>query len=242
MPDEPSPAGRRPSTDPRLDTVRLKLTPEATRELAAALAGRPTGSGVRLWVERGMRPHAQMMIDRPSPRDVPLELGGVSLLLDEASLRFLRDAEIRYRGDREPPGFEVVGPFLPSGPAPSETPAQTPTEGSNVAPSPPTTGEHAATEERIRTALKNIYDPEIPMNVIDLGLIYGMEWAPSGALTIRMTLTSPGCPAVEAFTEEVTRAAREASGLAEVRVEIVWEPPWGPERMSEFARRQFGYA
>jgi len=80
------------------------------------------------------------------------------------------------------------------------------------------------------------------MNVIDLGLIYGFDWSESGELTIRMTLTSPGCPAVEAFHDEVTRAARESSGLSNVKVDIVWEPPWGPDRMSEFARRQFGYA
>jgi metal-sulfur cluster biosynthetic enzyme/Fe-S cluster assembly iron-binding protein IscA len=235
MPDD----GSAP-TDPRTATVRLRLTPAAREALLAALRGRGAGSGVRIWVERGMRPHAQMMIDRASPRDVPLALDGVPLLLDESSLAFLRDAEVRYRTDHDPPGFEVVGPFLPTGPA-------SPAAGEAAATEPPTPAprgagsERAAIEERIRQALKNIYDPEIPMNVIDLGLIYGMEWDAAGALTIRMTLTSPGCPAVEAFTEEVTRAAREASGLSGVKVDIVWEPPWGPERMTDFARRQFGY-
>jgi metal-sulfur cluster biosynthetic enzyme/Fe-S cluster assembly iron-binding protein IscA len=219
-------------------TLRLKLTPEARDALHDALSGRPSGSGVRVWVERGMRPHAQMMIDRASPRDVPLETDGILLLLDESSLRFLRDAEIRYHRDHQPPGFEVVGPFLPSalpGPAPPAAPSPAPATAA------PATPEHAAVEEKIRESLKNIYDPEIPMNVIDLGLIYGMDWDAQGNLTIRMTLTSPGCPAVESFTEEVTRSAREASGLP-VKVDIVWEPPWGPDRMSEFARRQFGYA
>jgi metal-sulfur cluster biosynthetic enzyme/Fe-S cluster assembly iron-binding protein IscA len=220
------------------DTVRLRLTPEARKALSAALAGRPPGSGVRLWVERGIRPHAQMMVDQPSRRDVPLELDGVPLLLDESSLQFLRDAEVRYRTDRDPPGFEVVGPFLPSAmppPAPVPETSSRPARGT-------VSKERADVEERVRQALKNIYDPEIPMNVIDLGLIYGMDWSDTGELTIRMTLTSPGCPAVEAFTEEVTRAAREASGLRNVKVDIVWEPPWGPDRMSDFARRQFGYA
>jgi metal-sulfur cluster biosynthetic enzyme/Fe-S cluster assembly iron-binding protein IscA len=240
MPDS-APSKSDPS-DPRTATIRLRMTPAAREAVAAALKGQAAGSGVRVWVERGMRPHAQMMIDRPSHRDVPLELEGVPLLLDESSLPFLRDAEIRYRTDQDPPGFEVVGPFLPSlaaapAPAPApvaaEKPSGRPARGS---------GDRGAVEERIRAALKNIYDPEIPMNVIDLGLIYGMEWSAAGDLTIRMTLTSPGCPAVEAFTEEVTRAAREASGLANVKVDIVWEPPWGPDRMSDFARRQFGYA
>jgi len=188
-----------------------------------------------------MRPHAQMMVDRPTHRDVPLELDGVLLLLDESSLSFLRDAEVRYRTDQDPAGFEVVGPFLPAGPTDPTSPPSSSGPEVPPAPSPAVGSDRAATEERIRLALKNIYDPEIPMNVIDLGLIYGMEWSASGALTIRMTLTSPGCPAVEAFTEEVTRAAREASGLPDVTVDIVWEPPWGPDRMSDFARRQFGY-
>ena len=179
-----------------------------------------------------------MMIDRPSRRDLPLELDGIPLLLDENSLHFLRDAEVRYRSDRDPPGFEVIGPFLPSGTA---SPSATPASPTRSAPGP-VGKQQAEAEERVRQALKNIYDPEIPMNVIDLGLIYGMDWSDSGELTIRMTLTSPGCPAVEAFTEEVTRAAREASGLSSVKVDIVWEPPWGPDRMSDFARRQFGYA
>jgi metal-sulfur cluster biosynthetic enzyme/Fe-S cluster assembly iron-binding protein IscA len=223
-------------------TLRLRMTPAARDALKEALAGRPKGSGVRLWVERGMRPHAQMMIDRASHRDVPLELEGIPLLLDESSLHFLRDSEIRYHGERNPPGFEVVGPFLPSSIAPAEPPASSTPSPPSGSPTAAAGSEHGAVEEKIRAALKNIYDPEIPMNVIDLGLIYGMDWDPQGNLTIRMTLTSPGCPAVEAFTEEVTRSAREASGLPNVKVDIVWEPPWGPDRMSEFARRQFGYA
>ena len=241
MGEEARTAGGRAAPDPRVATVRLRVTPEAARALAAALAGHPEGSGVRVWVERGMRPHAQMMVDRPSHRDLPVDVEGVRLLVDEASLAFLRDAEIRYRTDQDPPGFEVVGPFLPSTTAPPPGPAPTtPAPGGAAPVGAPT--EHSKVEERVRGALKNIYDPEIPMNVIDLGLIYGMDWSEAGDLTIRMTLTSPGCPAVEAFTEEVTRAARDASGLDRVKVDIVWEPPWGPERMTEFARRQFGYA
>jgi len=233
------PEGRtKPAPKGPAETVRLRVTPEARSALAAALVGRPAGSGVRLWVERGIRPHAQMMIDLPTHRDVPLEQDGVPLLLDESSLQFLRDAEVRYLTDRDPPGFEVVGPFLPSG-----TPPPTPAAESSSRPAGGAVGkERAEVEERVRQALKNIYDPEIPMNVIDLGLIYGMDWSESGDLVIRMTLTSPGCPAVEAFTEEVTRAARDASGMSRVKVDIVWEPPWGPDRMSDFARRQFGYA
>jgi len=229
-----SPARTAPPTP---DSVRLRLSPAARDALAAALTGRADGTGVRVWVERGMRPHAQMMLDRPSSRDLPLRVDGVLLLLDEASVTFLRDAEIRYRTGTEPPGFEVVGPFLPSRlepPASSAAPAPT---------GPPSSGgPHSDAEEKVRAALKNVYDPEIPMNVVDLGLLYGFDWADDGSLAIRMTMTSPGCPAVEELVREVEQTARAASGAPSVKVDVVWEPPWGPERMTEFARRQFGYA
>jgi metal-sulfur cluster biosynthetic enzyme/Fe-S cluster assembly iron-binding protein IscA len=225
----------RDSTEPQL---RLRLTPEARDALRAALGGRPSGSGVRIWVERGMHPHAQMMLDRPSPRDVPVEVEGVLLLVDEASLGFLADAEIRYRSDRTPAGFEVVSPKLPAaGPAPGA-----PTPSSDQRPS---TAEGSVTPEeegRIREALKSIFDPEIPMNIIDLGLIYGMSWKAPGELEIRMTMTSPGCPAVEELVHEVERVAGPAAGATKAHVEVVWEPPWGPEKMTDFAKRQFGYA
>jgi metal-sulfur cluster biosynthetic enzyme/Fe-S cluster assembly iron-binding protein IscA len=236
MSPDPPPSGNPP--------IRLKLSPEARAALAQALVGRPAGSGVRLWVERGMRPHAQMMIDHPSVRDVPVTIDGLLLLLDESSLKFLLDAEVRYHSDPSRTGFEVVGPFLPSTAPPPAAPPSGPAKAP-AAPKGPTTDRGAARpdlEERIREALRNIYDPEIPMNIIDLGLIYGMDWDASGGLTIRMTMTSPGCPAIEALTQEVAASARSASGVENVQVEVVWEPPWGPDKMTDFARRQFGYA
>ena len=241
MTPDPAPrSGLAPETPP----VRLKVTPEAKTALAAALVGRPSGSGIRLWVERGMRPHAQMMIDHASVRDVPVTIDGLPLLLDESSLKFLLDAEVRYHADPAHAGFEVVGPFLPSAspPAPTAPPPVSPTPSTSAVPSGAGKGPaRPELEQKVHEALRNIYDPEIPMNIIDLGLIYGMDWDPSGGLTIRMTMTSPGCPAVEALTQEVATTARNASGVEKVQVDVVWEPPWGPERMTAFARRQFGY-
>jgi metal-sulfur cluster biosynthetic enzyme/Fe-S cluster assembly iron-binding protein IscA len=220
------------------ETVRLRVTPGAHDAIVAALSGRAAGSGVRIWVERGLHPHAQMMIDRPSPRDLPIEVAGLLLLVDRASIAFLRDAEVRYRSDQNPPGFEVVGPFLPSRPvaAPPGASPDARTPGAAAA------GARPPLEEKVRDALRNIYDPEIPMNIVDLGLIYDMTWDGSGALKIRMTMTSPGCPSIEELVREVEAAARAASGAPSVSVEVVWEPPWGPDRMTDFARRQFGYA
>jgi len=228
------PSAGRPGSE---EAVRLRLTPAARGAIATALAGRPAGSGVRLWVERGMRPHAQMMIDRPSPRDLPVEIDGLLLLVDRASLAFLRDAEVRYHADPAPAGFEVVGPFLPTRSA--TPPASAPP---SARPSGAASGGRPDIEEKVRDALRNIYDPEIPMNIVDLGLIYDFAWDDAGGLTIRMTMTSPGCPSIEELVREVETTARGASRAPQVKVEVVWEPPWSPERMTEFARRQFGYA
>jgi metal-sulfur cluster biosynthetic enzyme/Fe-S cluster assembly iron-binding protein IscA len=237
-----SPRSQAPSENP---PVRLKVTPEARAAMATALAGRPSGSGVRLWVERGMRPHAQMMIDHPSARDVPLEVDGVLLLLDESSLRFLLDAEVRYSAGLDRTGFEVVGPFLPatepsgaSVPAPSPSAPPASAFPGSAAPKGPARPE---LERKVEEALRRIFDPEIPMNIVDLGLIYGMDWDAAGGLTIRMTMTSPGCPVIDSLTAEVAGAARTATGIERVQVDVVWDPPWGPDRMTEFARRQFGY-
>src|SRR5208283_3788179 len=153
-------------------------TPCPPTPLTATLVGRPPGSGVRLWVERGMRPHAQMMIDHPSVRDVPVTVDSVPLLLDESSLKFLLDAEVRYHSDPARAGFEVVGPFLPSATAPAP-PAKSAALAPSTAASAPGSSPGSARpeiEQKVQDALRNIYDPEIPMNIIDLGLIYGMDW------------------------------------------------------------------
>jgi metal-sulfur cluster biosynthetic enzyme/Fe-S cluster assembly iron-binding protein IscA len=221
-------------------SIGIRITPEAREMFRTALAGHPAGSGIRIWVERGMHPHPQMMVDRPSPRDRPLEVDGVLLLVDEASLGFLADCEIRFRRDRTPAGFEVVGPKLPPPSPPAGAAPSAPTEARPAG--PPGTPVPPEVESRVKEALKTIYDPEIPMNIIDLGLIYGMAWKGPGEIEIRMTMTSPGCPAVEELVHEVERVAAPAAGAERAHVEVVWEPPWGPEKMSDFARRQFGYA
>ncbi|HYB77729.1 MAG TPA: hypothetical protein VEE83_03490, partial [Thermoplasmata archaeon] len=138
MTTEPTPAS---------PPIRLRMTTEARAALTAALSSRPAGSGIRVWVERGMRPHAQMMIDHPSVRDVPVQVDGIPLLLDESSLKFLLDAEIRYHSEPGRTGFEVVGPFLPST-TPPATPA--PPAPSAVAPSVGKGPARPELEEKIR--------------------------------------------------------------------------------------------
>ncbi len=95
-------------------------------------------------------------------------------------------------------------------------------------------------EERVIAALHRIHDPEIPVNIYDLGLVYGVDVSPSGEVRIRMTLTTPGCPLADSFPEAVQDALKGVPGVANVEVEMVWDPPWTPERMSKFAKRELG--
>ena len=91
-------------------------------------------------------------------------------------------------------------------------------------------------EQRIVEALRLIYDPEIPVNIYDLGLIYGIEIYPLGRVTIHMTLTSPACPVAGSLPPEVEQSVRAVDGVTEATVELVWEPPWSIDRMSEEAK------
>jgi metal-sulfur cluster biosynthetic enzyme len=102
-------------------------------------------------------------------------------------------------------------------------------------------GPYSEREHLITENLKQIYDPEIPMNIVDLGLIYGFEWA-GDDVKLKMTLTAPGCPVAGILAEEVKTAIEKVPHVHSATVEMIWDPPWSPERMSEFAKRQFGYA
>ena len=95
-------------------------------------------------------------------------------------------------------------------------------------------------QERVIDAIKTCYDPEIPVNIYELGLIYGIDVDPSNAVTVRMTLTSPACPAAGLLPPEVQRKVQDIPGVTAVKVDIVWDPPWTPDRMSEAARLQLG--
>lgn len=118
--------------------------------------------------------------------------------------------------------------------------AAPPSPGPSTSPPAPG-GAHAEAERLITEGLKQVYDPEIPMNIVDLGLIYGFDWHEDD-LTLKMTLTAVGCPVAGILAEEVKSVVEKVPGVRSAKVEMVWEPPWSPERMSEFAKRQFGYA
>jgi FeS assembly SUF system protein len=96
-------------------------------------------------------------------------------------------------------------------------------------------------EERVIDALRTVFDPEIPVNIYDLGLVYGLDTDETeGRVDIRMTLTAPGCPVAQTFPATVADAVYLVSGVNDVHVELVWDPPWSRERMSDAARLQLG--
>ncbi len=122
-----------------------------------------------------------------------------------------------------------------------ETASPPPVLSPPVAPAESGPAGNTEREGLIRKALKKIYDPEIPMNIVDLGLIYGLDFGPDDQVTVRMTMTGPGCPVAGILAEEVKSAVETVPGVRGAKVEVVWEPPWGPDKMSDFAKRQFGY-
>jgi FeS assembly SUF system protein len=117
---------------------------------------------------------------------------------------------------------------------------------------PPPEGENARGEvavervepeelrEPVIEALRGVHDPEIPVNIYDLGLIYRIEIGDKGDLDIDMTLTAPACPVAGMMPRMVEDAVRQVDGVGEVRVELVWDPPWTQDRMTDEARLQLG--
>ena len=95
-------------------------------------------------------------------------------------------------------------------------------------------------EEKIVAALRTCYDPEIPVNIHELGLIYGIDIDAEGNVKVRMKLTSPACPAAGTLPPDVEAKVKAVPGVTSARVEVVWEPTWDPSRMSEAARLQLG--
>jgi metal-sulfur cluster biosynthetic enzyme len=100
----------------------------------------------------------------------------------------------------------------------------------------------SASSEEILEALRKVEDPEAAMSIVDLGLVYEVECAEQ-EVRVDMTLTSPSCPLGPYMIDEVTAAVRAAvPGVPDVRVNLVWDPPWTPERMSQEARTRFGWS
>lgn len=95
-------------------------------------------------------------------------------------------------------------------------------------------------KDQIVAALKKVYDPEMPVNIYELGLIYGLELDEAGRVDVRMTLTAPNCPVAGTLPGEVERAIRGVPGVSDVKLELTFDPPWTKDRMSEAAKLTLG--
>ena len=108
-------------------------------------------------------------------------------------------------------------------------------------PTPSTVSEAIALQDKMVAALRTCYDPEIPVNIYDLGLIYQTNVDTSGHALVKMTLTAPGCPAAGSLPGEVEDKITVLPGIKSVKVDVVWDPPWSKEMMSEAAKLQLGF-
>ena len=98
----------------------------------------------------------------------------------------------------------------------------------------------AWSEEGIRDVLRGVYDPEIHINIVDLGLIYGIAIAPE-RIKVTMTLTTPGCPYGPYLLMQVKETLMSLKGVKDADIEVVWDPPWGPDKMTEAVRLDLGF-
>lgn len=101
--------------------------------------------------------------------------------------------------------------------------------------------EKSLIEAQVVEALRSCFDPEIPVNIYELGLIYSVTVGDHGEVEIRMTLTSPYCPAAQSLPPEVQAKAKAVAGVTSANVQVVWDPPWSPSRMSESAKLELGF-
>ncbi len=130
-------------------------------------------------------------------------------------------------------------PFLPvQNPTPEDSPANELSQSiEDIVPDPL---KMAEIRPLVLEVLDTVFDPEIPVNIRELGLIYDVLVDKDGRVGIRMTLTAPACPAAQSLPLEVQQKAAAVAGVTEAKVEIVWEPPWDKDRMSEAAKLQLG--
>jgi len=127
---------------------------------------------------------------------------------------------------------------------PEGTPSAAPEAGTSAGLAGPgnslSAAEQSALREKVIEVLRTCYDPEIPVNIYELGLIYEVKVSDAGEAHVRMTLTTPNCPAAISLPGEVEYKAKGIDGVSGVKVEVVWEPPWDMSKMTEAARLQLG--
>lgn len=190
----------------------------------------------------------------------PTALRSLSVLASNAKVEQLR---AEFAADKSPGSGNVAmsstNASNPTSPATATVGNETPSPQGTVAgstdssaPQPPShslidravdsskSPEQKALTEKIIDNIRKVYDPEIPINVYDLGLIYGIDIAEDRRVTIRMTLTAPGCPVAGMLVSEVERQTEAVDEVVSAKVELVWDPPWGRHCMSEAALLELG--
>ncbi|MEW6367139.1 MAG: DUF59 domain-containing protein [Acidobacteriota bacterium] len=101
-------------------------------------------------------------------------------------------------------------------------------------------GQKGPKEEKIVEVLRTCFDPEIPVNIYDMGLVYEIELDETGGVLVRMTLTSPNCPVAASLPFDIKQKIKEIPGVTSVHVDLVWDPPWSPDMMTEAAKLELG--
>jgi FeS assembly SUF system protein len=128
--------------------------------------------------------------------------------------------------------------MMPMGAGPVDSPANELSQSiDDIVPDP---GRIAEIRPQVIEALKTVYDPEIPVNIYEMGLIYDVIVDARSRVGVRMTLTAPACPAAQTLPVEVKQKAAAVAGVSEAKVEIVWDPPWTKDRMSDVAKLELG--
>jgi FeS assembly SUF system protein len=151
------------------------------------------------------------------PSDVIVREGGFATRIDPESAKFLKGATVDWVEKDGAYGFAVQNPNNPNPPDSED-----------------------ALKQTIIDALRTVFDPEIPVNIYDLGLIYEINIDEAKMATVRMTLTAPNCPAAEQLPQEVESKTKGVPGIKDAKVVLVWEPPWDKEMMSESAKLELG--
>jgi FeS assembly SUF system protein len=129
-------------------------------------------------------------------------------------------------------------PSVSGGGLPEDSPANALSQSvGDITPDPSKMGEIGP---KVIEALKTVYDPEIPVNIYEMGLIYDVLVDANGQVGVKMTLTAPACPAAQSLPVEVRDKAKTVEGVSDAKVEVVWDPPWTKDRMSDAAKLQLG--
>ncbi|HWP93269.1 MAG TPA: metal-sulfur cluster assembly factor [Thermodesulfobacteriota bacterium] len=189
------------------------------------------GKTVEISDEKKTMMDVKNMAETPRTENIhKLETLSIEEAVDQTSQPREKDD---YKGDKDEQDLKTESGTAQ--PISSQSGSTEPADTSGVEPA-----SDQVTEEKVFEILSDIYDPEIPIDIVNLGLVYGVQ-VEDGIVNVKMTLTSPGCPTAGQMVQEAQMLIEELPGVKEAIVEVVWDPPWDPSKMSEEAKRALGY-